>query len=80
MIRREIATVLNDLPLMCAVENPSDGTTVLVRRGIVGYWEAGNINRHEFNKRHNVTPAQEQAMSYGSVFGFDVPAADPLNH
>lgn len=32
-----------------------------------------------FNARHGITAAQVEAMMIGSVFGWDVPGADPAN-
>lgn len=34
----------------------------------------------EYNRNLGVTKAQEAAMKAGSMFGFQVPAADPKNY
>ena len=81
IVHREIVEVLQDLPIICAVVHPTTGDTVLVKRGTRGYWPAPRgLHLETFNRRHGVTPQQYEAMLYGSLFGFDVPVADPLNH
>jgi hypothetical protein len=82
VITRDIICVLTDLPKICALINAVDGTANLIRRGETGYYPwpyrtEADVDR--FNERHNVTPAQKEAMKVGSMFGFDVPGADPLN-
>ena len=47
-------------------------------RGYRLRWEAYDGER--FNKHHGITDAQVGAMLTGSMFGFDCPGADPLNH
>ena len=73
--------VLADLPTICAAHLPSDNSPILIKRGTRGYcqrWEAYDGER--FNKHHGITDAQVGAMLAGSMFGFDCPGADPLNH
>jgi hypothetical protein len=80
-IRRNIGDVLADLPEICAAHLPSDNSPILIKRGTRGYclrWEAYDGER--FNKHHGITDAQVEAMLAGSMFGFDCPGADPLNH
>jgi hypothetical protein len=80
-IRRNISEVLADLPEICAAHLPSDNSPILIKRGKRGYcqrWEAYDGER--FNKHHGITDAQVGAMLAGSMFGFDCPGADPLNH
>ena len=69
------------LPEICAAHLPSDNSAILIKRGERGYclrWEAYDGER--FNKHHGITDAQVGAMLTGSMFGFDCPGADPLNH
>jgi hypothetical protein len=76
-----ISEVLADLPEICAAHLPSDNSPILIKRGTRGYcqrWEAYDGER--FNKYHRITDAQVGAMLAGSIFGFDCPGADPLNH
>lgn len=42
--------------------------------------EAGRAFVAEMNRRAGVTPAQALAMEIGSMFGWEVPGADPDQH
>ena len=42
--------------------------------------EAGRAYVTEMNKRARVTPEQAQAMEMGSMFGWEVPGANPDNY
>ncbi len=79
IVRRELLHVLQDLPPMCALKHPSDGTTILVKRGVVGYWPF-DADPDVLNERWGVTPRQREAMRHGSMFGFECPAGDPQNY
>lgn len=79
------------LPLRAFIDNRDLGTGRRVPQssapviGIVRY-ELGfheihtNATADELNEADQVTPAQREAMFAGSVFGFDVPAADPARY
>jgi hypothetical protein len=70
-----------DLPEKAAGYNPSTGEPIVVVRGEKGYWlMAPDFEVDAFNARHGVTPAQREALLYGSVYGFDKPIADPTLH
>lgn len=80
LIKRAEGQILDDLPPICALKNLSDGETIMVRRGEVGFWPWPNRDPAAYNARQGITPAQVQAMRAGSLFGFNCPAADPLNN
>lgn len=49
-----------------------------VRRGESGYYPIFTpLTADQMNAEHGVTPAQREAMYNGSLFGWDVPGADP---
>lgn len=68
---------LSKLPEMCAAWNLETGDAMLIRRGIEGYYPAPGLDVEAFNARHGITPAQLEAMEIGSMFGWNVPGADP---
>ena len=72
------------LPEMCWTVLPADNTVVVVKRGEMGYYpQRSDVLPYEadmvdfLNERLGVTKAQEQAMKSGSMFGWDIPGADP---
>jgi hypothetical protein len=81
---------LSKLPAVCYSILLSDGSLIKIHRGESGYYP---MKRHgervygdearsmadQLNAAAGVTPQQEQAMSHGSIFGWDCPAADPDN-
>ena len=80
LIKRAEGEILEDLPHIAALKDLVTGDTILVKRGEVGYWPAAHLNAAEYNTRQGITPAQVEGMRAGSMFGFRVPAADPLNN
>ena len=76
---RELKDVLADLPEIAAAVSPV-GEPVLVKRGVKGYWPMPEgMTVALLNEAHEITAVQAQAMLNGSLFGFDVPLADPGN-
>ena len=72
---------LNKLPELCASINPTDGTPIMIRRGVSGYYPAPRtLDVDGYNARRGITAAQREAMEIGSMFGWEVPGADPDNH
>lgn len=78
------------LPLTCFGTHPTDESLVLLKRGERGYWPAEGYSKGNLatwgevadliNTRRGVTPAQRSAMEFGSIFGFDVPGANPAKY
>lgn len=79
--RREIVAVLNDLPEFCFIRLNTTGEPIIVRRGHKGYYTTNaRANVEELNGHRGLTAAQTTAMECGSIMGFEVPGADPLNY
>lgn len=76
----------NILPRECYSTVPSTGELIILKRGKKGYFQTTedtgdklqNQKIAEFNNHiRGISPAQVMAMEVGSMFGFDVPGADP---
>lgn len=78
------------LPEHCYGVNLSARTLIIIKKNESGYYrtnsapcntieEAQSI-ADEYNDRLGVTKAQASAMSVGSMFGWDVPGANPDNY
>ena len=77
----------SSLPEMSYSTLPSTGEAIQIRLGERGYWPCNvtppNNKKHNraFADKHNsilgVSKAQEAAMLAGSLFGWDIPGADP---
>jgi hypothetical protein len=85
LIQRDVAHVLIDLPERCFV-GPTEARKLgievgyCIHRGIPGYTPVIKLT-DEMAERFNAgnTEAQIEAMQVGSMFGWHVPGADPLN-
>lgn len=81
IVRREIVAVLTDLPEFCFIRNNVTGEPIIVKRGHKGYYPTNaRANVEELNGVRGLTAAQLAAMRCGSIMGFDIPGADPLNY
>lgn len=76
----DVLTILQKLPEVCVTLDAVTGETILIKRGVSGYYPLPGRDADAFNKRHGVTKAQVMAMEIGSMFGWDVPGADPDTH
>lgn len=80
----DVLATLKKLPLI-AYFGPSDNLGAMacngfaVKRGEMGYYplQISDVTAARLNTRHGVTEPQRKAMLNGSLFGWDVPAADP---
>jgi len=79
-----------ELPETCYGVKPDDESLILLKRGERGFWPAEGyplgalpdtgVQADYLNARRGVTPAQRNAMEFGSMFGFDVPGANPAKY
>lgn len=74
-----------DLPEHCYTVLPSSGQLIEIRRGEKGYYpcaystsdrEYNKVLANYFNAHEGISKAQAAAMLAGSMFGWNVPAAD----
>lgn len=69
------------LPEVCYGTLLSNGDTVKIKKGEMGYYrvpdELRTMHPDILNESIGVTKAQAEAMMAGSMFGWDVPGANP---
>jgi hypothetical protein len=86
----------NNLPEYCYDINNVSGGIVKLKRGESGYYQLDQdivqpyLEAHpnktkedvcvELNEHIGVTPEQRMAMSMGSMFGWDIPGANPSTY
>lgn len=77
------------LPEHCYAALPSSGQFIEVRRGETGYYPCtystgdrayNQVLANYFNAHEGISKAQAAAMLAGSMFGWNVPAADPSRY
>ena len=85
----KIIPLRSSLPEKCYSVLAETGTVIILKRGESGYYktdipstsmEESRALVDEYNRKLGVTKPQEEAMKAGSMFGFQVPAADPKNY
>lgn len=84
-----VVPLRSSLPEKCYSTLLDTGAVVILKRGETGYYKAdipystkddAQEFVGEYNRKLGVTKAQEEAMRAGSMFGFQVPGADPKNY
>ena len=81
--------VRDSLPEQCYSILPGSNDVIIIKRNEKGYYktdiptaskEDARALVDEYNGKLGVTKAQEEAMKTGSMFGWNVPGADPKNY
>jgi hypothetical protein len=76
--RCDVLTTLKKLPEVCLTRSKLTGSVIAIRRGELGHYPIDtHVTPEDFNARRGITPDQVQAMENGSVFGWEIPGADP---
>ena len=79
----------SDLPEQCYASLGTTPEAVIIKKGTDGYFKTDILCQSteeakqladEYNGKLGVTKAQAEAMKAGSMFGWDVPAADPKSY
>lgn len=79
----------SSLPEECYGHLGTCNEVILIKRGESGYYKTGIFKdtpqsaanlANDLNEELGVSKAQAKAMSVGSMFGWEVPAADPKNY
>lgn len=74
----EPADLAHNLPEMCATYCSSTHEPMVIKRGVTGHWPLPDgMTVERINAVFHASPAQVAAMLAGSIFGWDVPGADP---
>ena len=71
---------LHKLPGAAYARHPEDNRPIALRRGYNGYWEAPGVDVEAENEKLGISKANVEAMLAGSMFGWEIPAADPDNY
>lgn len=86
---KEVIPLRTSLPEQCYSNLLDTGAVVILKKGETGYYKtdipvtdkaSAMALVEEYNRKLGISPAQFEAMKAGSMFGFDVPAADPQNY
>ena len=85
----KVIPLRSTLPDKCYAVSPSGDEIIIVKKGESGHYRTDKYGHdraealaivNEYNGQLNVTKAQAAAMLAGSMFGWEVPAADPKNY
>jgi hypothetical protein len=78
-IHLKAAAMINaTLPAVAFARHPETSAPIAIKRGEMGYSPVYSFRSIErLNAASHVTPQQAAAMLAGSMFGWDVPGADP---
>lgn len=85
----QIIPLRDDLPEHCYSTLAETNELIILKKGESGYYRSECDSRDrdltraladEYNEKLGVTKAQESAMKCGSMFGWDVPGADPKSY
>jgi hypothetical protein len=74
------------LPEYCFARHNTTGKLIKIRRGVSGYYPFDhdlNVTDErvdELNEELGISKAQKEAMVIGSMFGWNVPGANPKMH
>lgn len=70
------------LPENCFATLPSDASQIIgIQRGVIGYKPMPHVKPNQLAAlNEGLTRAQLEAMEAGSMWGWDVPGADPANY
>lgn len=85
----KVIPLRSSLPERCYTVHAETGEMIIVKKGESGYYPSDLDSKDasfsrmiatENNEKLGVTKTQEECMSAGSMFGWDVPGADPANY
>jgi len=69
------------LPRVCLARQPGSDDPIRIHRGAKGYYQTyPQTDVDRFNADRGITAVQVECMLTGSMFGWDVPGADPINY
>lgn len=75
--------MFKNLPDLCFAINDVSNKVVIFKKGVSSYFEYDNTRQltcDELNESIGVSKAQAAAMKTGSMFGWDVPGANPESY
>ena len=85
----KVIPLRSSLPDRCYTVLAETGEMIIVKKGESGYYHSdlnckdaavSRVIAAENNKKLGVSKVQEECMAAGSLFGWDVPGADPANY